>query len=114
MAKEDGLLSTGLYSKNKDWSYEKEVRLVRFKEKDKKVSYFYQISPLDKNKHIEAYISQIIVGYKFPVSNMILLKTILREENRKRKKYSLPKIKLFKTELDDQKPFSLRKKPVKY
>lgn len=105
-----GVTIAGLYTKDKNWSYEKEIRLVSYKEKDNKLS-LSGLSSKHDTKVIEGCISNIIIGYKFPKNQIVLLKTILEKVNQKRK--DLPKIEIYQMKLDKDKPFNLLKEKLK-
>lgn len=108
LSRETGLLDAGLYTKHISWEYEKEVRLLIYKSNTKKIKYSYPIKIQD-NKSIEGYISEITVGYKFSNSQLTILKSIVEQLNKERKKYFLHPIRIYRTKLDEKYPFRLKK-----
>lgn len=108
MSKDKGLIHAGIYSKQKHWEHEKEIRFIRYKESDKKVYYKYPIEPNEKNCYIEGFIDQIIVGYKFSNDNFKILIPILNKLNKDRSKTGLDKIKLYTSKIEQNKPFNLK------
>ncbi len=77
--KEHYLFNQYMLTKNKDWSYEKEVRLFAYK-RDK--IYYQKASYPNKNDNkASVYIKSITVGYKFPESTIKLIQSIITELN---------------------------------
>jgi hypothetical protein len=77
--KERYLFNQYMLTKNKDWSYEKEVRLFAYK-RDK--IYYQKTSYPNKNGNkTSVYIKSITVGYKFPESTIKLIQNIITELN---------------------------------
>ncbi|MBU2892986.1 DUF2971 domain-containing protein [Colwellia sp. D2M02] len=77
--KEHYLFNQYMLTKNKDWSYEKEVRLFAYK-RDK--IYYQKASYPNKNVNkASVYIKSITVGYKFPESTIKLIQSIITELN---------------------------------
>jgi hypothetical protein len=103
--KERYLFNQYMLTKNKDWSYEKEVRLFAYKTNklhNKKYRY-----PAKENNMANAYIKSITVGYKFPESTIKLIHDIISSLNERNDKH-LPKIKLRKAKLSESNFFELK------
>jgi tetratricopeptide (TPR) repeat protein len=111
--KSKGLISAGFYSKHENWKYEKEVRLVTFKNKKNKIKYAYPINPEEKDKKVECYIAEITLGYRFKESHLKIIRSIIKDINSKREKFYIPKVKLYKTSLNPNYPFKLKKGIIK-
>ena len=109
MNKGRGLIPAGFFSKHINWKYEKEVRLVTYKNNNNKIYYAYPVLPIERSKKIEAYVAEITVGYKFQESNLKILRSIVKQLNHGRKKDFLPAIKIYKAKLDPEYPFKLKK-----
>lgn len=109
MSIDKGLLNVGMFSKHNNWKYEKEVRLATFRDHKNKVKYNFPVMEENRDQYIEAYISEITVGYKLLESNLKILITLIADKNRLRFKKSIPPIKLYKSYLDENHPFKLNK-----
>ncbi|MGF1907533.1 DUF2971 domain-containing protein [Aliivibrio salmonicida] len=103
MEKDKYLFSQYMLTKNKDWAYEKEVRLFGYKRD--KVYYEKQTYPNHSN-NAAAYIKSITVGYKFPESTIKLIHSIIATLNESRNT-NLPKIALRRAKLSDNNFFVL-------
>jgi hypothetical protein len=102
--KERYLFNQYMLTKNKDWSYEKEVRLFAYK-RDKiyyeKASYPYKTVDI-----ANAYIKSITVGYKFPESTIKLIQSIISGLNENIDN-NLSKIELRRAMLSEKNFFEL-------
>ena len=106
-SKNNGLISAGFYTKHENWFYEKEIRLAMFKSKNNKIEYIHTQEIGEKNNKICAYISEITLGYKFDLSNIPIIKSVINELN---SRYNdIPNIVIYKTIPDDDFPFKLKK-----
>ena len=104
MEKDKYLFDQYMLIKNKDWAYEKEVRLFGYK-KDK-IYYEKQTYPKRSTNAVTAYIKTITVGYKFPESTIKLMQSIVATLNENRYK-NLSRIKLRRAKLSDRNFFAL-------
>lgn len=104
MEKDKYLFEQYMLIKNKDWAYEKEVRLFGYK-KDK-IYYQKQTYPKRSTNTATAYIKSITIGYKFPESTIKLIQSIIASLNENRHK-NLSKIKLRRAKLSERNFFTL-------
>lgn len=98
------LFNQYLLTKNRDWSYEKEIRLISYK-RDK--VYFEKCNHIkrDRNK-INAEILSVTLGCKFPEAKLNLIKNIISTINNRKGSYE-PKIKIRKAIISKDNPFKL-------
>lgn len=98
------LFNQYLLTKNRDWSYEKEIRLISYK-KDR--IYFERCNhpQRDRNK-INAEILSITLGCKFPETKTNLIMNIISTIN-ERKGMHESKIKIRKARISKDNPFKL-------
>ncbi|MGN5127210.1 tetratricopeptide repeat protein [Aeromonas sp. 30P] len=98
------LFNQYLLTKNRDWSYEKEIRLISYK-RDK--VYFEKCNHIqrDRNK-IHAEILSITLGCKFPEAKLNLIKNIISTINNRKGAHE-PKIKMRKAMISKDDPFKL-------
>ena len=93
-----------LLTKNKEWSYEDEVRL--FSPIGKKVGYTsYEYPNFDRSK-INARIISITLGYRFPEDKKGLISNLIKTINSQLKPYD-EKIKLKQAYIDEFNNFSI-------
>ena len=104
MEKDKYLFEQYMLIKNKDWAYEKEVRLFGYKKE--KIYYKKQTYPKRSTNSATAYIKSITVGYKFPESTIKLMQSIVDALNENRHK-NLSKIKLRRAKLSESNFFTL-------
>lgn len=98
------LFNQYLLTKNRDWSYEKEVRLISYK-RDK--VYFETCNhPQRDRSKINAEILSITLGCKFPETKTNLLMNIISTINERKGMYEA-KIKLRKARVSINNPFEL-------
>ncbi|HWZ23397.1 MAG TPA: tetratricopeptide repeat protein [Cytophagaceae bacterium] len=112
VVQEEGILNPGLFSKLHDWSYEEELRLIRFKKDGDKLFYSSRIKSFEKSQKMECIISEILLGYNFDKSNITLIKNIVTPINGQYKMLGLPSIKVYKMEQNENRPFSLMRKEI--
>ncbi|MCQ9041122.1 DUF2971 domain-containing protein [Vibrio parahaemolyticus] len=93
-----------LLTKNNEWSYEEEVRLLSYK-KDKVYYENYERPLIDRNK-INAQIISITLGCKFPESKMNLIVNLVKNMNEKRKDHD-PLVKIKQAKISDNSIFGL-------
>ncbi len=93
-----------LLTKNNEWSYEEEVRLLSYK-KDKVYYENYERPLIDRNK-INAQIISITLGCKFPESKMNLIVNLVKNMNEKRKDHE-PLVKVRQAKISDNSIFGL-------
>ncbi|HHG3100637.1 TPA: DUF2971 domain-containing protein, partial [Vibrio parahaemolyticus] len=93
-----------LLTKNNEWSYEEEVRLLSYK-KDKVYYENYERPLIDRNK-INAQIISITLGCKFPESKMNLIVNLVKNMNEKRKDHD-PLVKIRQAKISDNSIFGL-------
>lgn len=93
-----------LLTKNNEWSYEEEVRLLSY-EKEKVYYENYERPFIDRNK-INAQIISITLGCKFPESKMNLIVNLVKNMNEKRKDHE-PLVKIRKAKISDNSIFGL-------
>lgn len=93
-----------LLTKNNEWSYEEEVRLLSYK-KDKVYYENYERPLIDRNK-INAQIISITLGCKFPESKMNLIVNLVKNMNEKRKDHE-PLVKIRQAKISDNSIFGL-------
>lgn len=103
MEKDKYLFNQYMLIKNKDWDYEKEVRLFGYKT-DK--VYYEKLSYPERSTNASAYVKSITVGYKFPESSIKLIHSIISTLNESRNK-NLPKIILRRAKLSNNNFFDL-------
>ncbi|MGY3919229.1 DUF2971 domain-containing protein [Aeromonas eucrenophila] len=98
------LFNQYLLTKNRDWSYEKEIRLISYK-KDK---FYYEIftPPQRDRSKINAEILSITLGCKFPEAKINLVMSIISAINEKKGKHE-SKIKIRKARISKDNPFKL-------
>lgn len=108
--KERYLFDQYMLTKNKDWSYEQELRLFSYNRD--KIYYRNYSYPNQVNEKAPAYIRSITVGYKFPESTIKLIQTIIDDLNNQRDK-KLPAIELRKAELSEKNFFELEYKVIR-
>lgn len=99
-----------MLTKNKDWSYEQELRLFSYNRD--KIYYRNYSYPNQDNDKAPAYIRSITVGYKFPESTIKLIQSIIDDLNKQRDK-KLPAIELRKAELSEKNFFELEYKVIR-
>ncbi|GGA95900.1 tetratricopeptide repeat protein [Agarivorans gilvus] len=98
-----------LLTKNHEWEYEKEVRLLSYK-KDK--LYFEDRNTVDfDDSKVNASIVAVTLGYKFPQSKFDLIKEIIHTLNSKRSPHQ-EKIKLKRAVLSEKNSFQLKYVPM--
>lgn len=102
--KERYLFNQYMLTKNKDWSYEKEVRLFAYKRD--KIYYEKASYPYKKGDIANAYIKSITVGYKFPESTIKLIQSIISGLNENIDN-NLSKIELRRVMLSEKNFFEL-------
>lgn len=98
------LFNQYLLTKNRDWSYEKEVRLISYK-RDKVYFETCNHSQRDRNK-INAEIQSITLGCKFPETKANLVMNIISAIN-ERKGMHESKIKIRRARISINNPFEL-------
>lgn len=94
-----------LLTKNKAWSYEDEVRL--FTNQNDKISYELFDFPNHDRKKINATISTITMGYKFPKDKKQLMQTVVAAINGKRPDHE-PRINLREAYLSEDDRFTIK------
>lgn len=102
--KEHYLFNQYMLTKNKDWSYEKEVRLFAYKRD--KIYYEKATYPYKTDDKASVYIKSITVGYKFPVSTIKLIQSIINGLNENHDN-NLSKIELRRAKLSEKNFFEL-------
>ncbi|MBH0001427.1 DUF2971 domain-containing protein [Pseudoalteromonas sp. SWYJZ12] len=102
--KERYLFNQYMLTKNKDWSYEKEVRLFAYKRD--KIYYEKASYPYKTGDRAYAYIKSITVGYKFPESTIKLIQSIISGLNENIDN-NLSKIELRRAMLSEKNFFEL-------
>jgi hypothetical protein len=102
--KEHYLFNQYMLTKNKDWSYEKEVRLFAYKRN--KIYYEKASYPYKTGDIANAYIKSITVGYKFPESTIKLIEGIISGLNDSLDN-NLSKIELRRAKLSEKNFFEL-------
>ncbi|GLO61935.1 hypothetical protein MACH09_24430 [Vibrio sp. MACH09] len=100
-----------LLTKNKDWEYEKEVRL--FSHKKSKIYYSDYSYPDINSDEINSVIASITLGLNFPKDKIQLIKSIIQRLNINRNS-TTPPIELRQALLDPQNQFELIYRSVKY
>lgn len=98
------LFNQYMLTKNKDWSYEKEVRLFAYKRD--KVYYEEPSYPKKLDNKANVYIRSITVGYKFPKSTIKLIENIIADLNNERD-VNLSRIELKTAKLSEKNFFEL-------
>lgn len=93
-----------LLTKNQEWSYEQEIRLISYKI-DKAYYESYQYPNPDRSK-INAQVVSITLGYKFPDSKLQLIKNLVASINARRKEHE-PKVQLKKAQISEKNLFAL-------
>lgn len=93
-----------LLTKNKEWLYENEVRLFSYKES--KIYYDLYNYPYHDRKKINAVITSITLGYKFPQDKVSMVKSIIAQINDSRGEEEQPII-LRKTVLSKDSQFAI-------
>lgn len=93
-----------LLTKNKEWSYEKEVRLMAYKMD--KVHYSKYEYPNPNRKVINAQVVSITLGCNFPDSKIQLIRNLVVSMNDKRKCHE-QKIALRKAQISEENLFEL-------
>lgn len=93
-----------LLTKNQEWSYEQEIRLISYKV-DKAYYESYQYPNPDRSK-VNVQVVSITLGYKFPDSKLQLIKNLVMSINLKRKEYE-PKVQLKKAQISGKNLFAL-------
>lgn len=84
-----GALVDTLFVKSSDWSYEEEVRFLRFSDGPPLV----KIHPANEDEGIKGHISEIILGSKFDLAkNWPILKAILKSINTEYASFSIPPV----------------------
>ncbi len=99
------LFNQYLLTKNKDWAYEDEVRL--FTNQSDKISYEGFDFPNHDRKKINARVSCITMGYKFPEDKKRLVQTIVAAINGKRTAHE-PKVTLREAYLSEDNIFTIK------
>lgn len=94
-----------LLTKNLDWQYEDEVRI--FSNQVDKVGFELYDYPNENREMINACISSITLGYKFPHDKRKLISNIVSMINKKRLSHE-PLIKLREAYIDEENKFALR------
>ncbi|OBU45609.1 hypothetical protein AYY27_13300 [Photobacterium damselae] len=94
-----------LLTKNSDWEYEDEVRI--FSNQTDKVNFELFDYPNININNINACVSSITLGYKFPFDKRELIFNIVSMINSNRKEYE-PLVKLREAYIDDENKFSLK------
>jgi hypothetical protein len=94
-----------LLIKNKAWSYEDEVRL--FTNQSEKISYEVFDFPNHDRKKINATVSTITMGYKFPEDKKRLMQTVVTTINGKRPAHE-PKVNLREAYLSEDDRFTIK------
>lgn len=110
MKKDKYLFNQYMLTKNKDWAYEKEVRLFGYK-RDK--VYYEKLTYPNCSSNAAAYVKSITVGYKFPDSTIKLIQGIAFTLNESRDK-NLPRIVLRRAKLSDKNFFALEYEEITY
>ncbi len=103
IGKDKYLFNQYMLTKNKDWAYEKEVRLFGYRRN--KVYYEKLVYP-KRSSNAAAYVKSITVGYKFPESTIKLVQSIVSTLNEGRNK-NLPQIVLRRAKLSNNNFFAL-------
>ncbi|MUL01887.1 DUF2971 domain-containing protein [Aliivibrio fischeri] len=98
-----------LLTKNKEWAYEEEVRLMSYK-LDKAYYSSYEYPNPDRSK-INVRISCITLGCNFPCSKLQLITNLVVTMNEKRKDYE-PKIILRQAKISDDNLFGVEYVPI--
>lgn len=98
-----------LLTKNEDWSYEKEVRLMSYK--IDKIYYSNHEYPNIDRSTVNAQVTKITLGCNFPESKKLLIKNLVLNLNLKRKSHE-EKIILQQAKISKNNPFSLEYKPI--
>ncbi|HBC3902217.1 tetratricopeptide repeat protein [Vibrio harveyi] len=98
-----------LLTKNKEWSYEEEVRLMSYK-LDKVYYSSYEYPNPDRSK-LNVRIASITLGCNFPSSKLQLITNLVTSMNEKRKEYE-PKIKLKRVRISENNMFGLEYVPI--
>lgn len=99
------LFNQYLLTKNKTWSYEDEVRL--FTNQNDKISYEAFDFPNHDRKKINALVSTITMGYKFPEDKKQLMQTVVATINGKRPAHE-PKLNLREAYLSEDDRFTIK------
>lgn len=99
------LFNQYLLTKNKEWSYEDEVRL--FTNKSDKISYETFDFPNHDRKMINARVSSITMGYKFPKEKKSLIQTVVTTINAQRPIHE-PKVTLREAYLSEHDRFTIK------
>lgn len=99
------LFSQYLLTKNKGWSYEDEVRL--FTNQSDKISYEAFDFPNHDRKMINARVSSITMGYKFPKDKKRLVQTVVAAINVQRPIHE-PKVSLREAYLSEDDRFTIK------
>ncbi|MCL1058841.1 DUF2971 domain-containing protein [Shewanella gelidimarina] len=99
------LFNQYLLTKNKEWSYEDEVRL--FTNQSDKISYEAFDFPNHDRTKINARVSCITMGYKFPEDKKQLVQTIVAAINGKRPAHE-PKVTLREAYLSEDDRFTIK------
>jgi hypothetical protein len=107
--KDKYLFNQYMLTKNKDWAYEKEVRLFGYNRD--KVYYEARTYP-KRTSNAAAYIKSITVGYKFPDSTIKLIQSIVSTLNESRNK-TLPQIVLRRAKLSENNFFDLEYEEIR-
>ncbi|EGR3067956.1 hypothetical protein DMW20_00005, partial [Vibrio parahaemolyticus] len=98
-----------LLTKNKEWSYEEEVRLISYK-LDKVYYSSYEYPNPDRSK-LNARIASITLGCNFPPSKLQLITNLVASMNEKRTEYET-KIKLKQARISENNMFGLEYVPI--
>lgn len=98
-----------LLTKNKEWSYEEEVRLMSYK-LDKVYYSSYEYPNPDRSK-LNVRIASITLGCNFPSSKLQLITNLVANMNEKKKEYE-PKIKLKRVRISENNMFGLEYVPI--
>ena len=93
-----------LLTKNKEWEYEEEVRLISYQ--TSKVYYERYSFPNPDRSKINARVLGITLGCNFPLSKLDFIKKIIIELNKNRNEAE-PKIYLRKAQISEEKLFTL-------
>lgn len=98
------LFNQYLLTKNGDWSYEKEIRLISYK-KDKVYFERFNYPQRDRSK-INAEIRSVTLGCKFPEEKINLVMNIISTINEKKGEHE-SNIKIRKARISNDNPFKL-------
>jgi len=109
LKKDKYIFNQYMLTKNKDWAYEKEVRLFGYNRD--KVYYEARTYP-KRTSNAAAYIKSITVGYKFPDSTIKLIQSIVSTLNESRNK-TLPQIVLRRAKLSENNFFDLEYEEIR-